>query len=165
MKTFLFIIVLFVSMILQAGNITNCISFGELYIKPDILLILMVYLATVSEPIAAVIISFILGMAADTIMLPPGPFMISYLLVGTVISNLKKMQLSDNAVFQGVLVFLACAAVLSLSELLKFITNHPVSSHLLTRIFATSFYSAVLTPFVWFFFDKVREITGLKRQR
>lgn len=164
MKIFLFIIALFVSMILQAGNITNYIALGESYIKPDILLILLVYLASTAEPVAAVILSFILGLAADTIMLPLGPFMISYLLAGTVISNLKKMQLSDNAVFQGVLVLLACIVVLSLSELLKFITGHPISSHLLTRIFATSAYSAVLTPFVWFFFDKVREITGLKKK-
>lgn len=163
MKSFLFIMVLLTSMILQAGNITNCIAIG--YIKPDLLLILLAYLAVTSEPVAAMIISFILGVAADTIILPMGPFMISYLFIGTLISNLKKMQLSDNAVFQGVLVFSACVMVMGLSEFLKSVTGHQVSSHLFTRIFATAAYSAVVTPFAWFFFDKVREITGLKKKR
>jgi rod shape-determining protein MreD len=140
--TFLVILVA----VLQVSAAMNILSLTDLRIKPDILLILLVYFAVNCDGYDAVITSFALGFAADITGMVIGPHLISYGIIGTVIAHVRKVILLKNTRQQALTIFvtgiLAQAVALMFTEL----KAPELAKAGVFEIFAVAAYSAIL----WF---------------
>lgn len=161
MQFIFFCIFFFLGIILQGGNILNFIELGELNIKPDVLIILLVFFALRVDDITAIIVSFLLGFAADLIILPLGPFVIAYVLAGYAVSSIKKSAIVNSIISQSFLVFLTVLTIFFAASAIKFIANKDISSHLVFRAFATALYSALIAPFMIWFLELISPVFGL----
>ncbi len=163
MRGIYFAILFFIGVILQGGNILNYIALGDFNIKPDILITLLVYFAIRFDGIMAVIAAFMLGFAADIIMLPIGTFIITYVLAGTAISGMKKSSLIGSVIAQALLIFVTVFLILLASNGIKMIADKAVSDHFVYRSFATAVYSGLIAPFAIWVADLAAPLFGFKK--
>ncbi len=140
--TFLIILVA----VLQTSAAMNLLSLTNLRIKPDVLLVLLVYFAVNCNSFDAVIISFTLGFAADIAGTVMGPHFISYGIIGTAAAHIRKIILLKNTRQQAMAVFVTGI----LTEMVALILTQFKAPELIKtgafEIFAASAYSAIL----WF---------------
>ena len=97
MRWLRYILLILVVALLQAGHVLDLIAVTQLNIKPDLLLILMVFLAVNTEASEAIILSFAIGFAADLIDLPMGQHIISFGLFGSLLAIPLSRALTDAA--------------------------------------------------------------------
>ena len=146
MKWWRFTFVIILVAVLQASAAMELFSLTSLRIKPDILLILLVYFAVYCDSYDAVIISFALGFAADMTGMVLGPHIISYGIIGASAAHIKKMILLKSTGQQAMAVFVAGI----LAETVALLFMHLKAAELiktgLPEIFAAALYSAIL----WF---------------
>lgn len=164
MQAIFFLIFAFVGLILQGGNIANYIALGEHNIKPDFLVVLMVFFSLRMPSVPAIISSFVLGFGSDLVLLPMGPFMIAYTIAGSLISPLRKTPIAISYIAQSFLVFVSTLLLLGGANLIKFIANYEIPSDLVFRISMISLYSAIISPFVFVLLDFVAVYFGFKKQ-
>ncbi len=91
-----FAILVFVVMLLQTG-LVDVMAITDAQIKPDLMLILLVFFASQSNPMDAMISSFIIGLATDIITVAVGPHMIAFGVLGTVVSELRRFIVLRHA--------------------------------------------------------------------
>lgn len=151
-------------MILQGGNILNFISLDQMNFRPDVMIILMVFFALKFESISGLIACFLLGLGADIVSLPMGPFVIAFTIAGALIANIRKSSVADNIVFQAILIFVATIVILGGAEFIKYIADKDVSSHLIKRIFVTGLYNLVFGPILLLLIDGFWSGLGMKKQ-
>ena len=144
-----FIVLLLIVTLLNAGNLLNIISVGSANIRPDLLLILLLFIGINSETTDAIIASFIIGFAADISGTSMGPYMLSFCLFGTAISQMRRIVIMKRMVHQGIAIFAVSLIAGGLAELLAAIKLGAGISNVFTVIAGTSFYSALAGPFVW----------------
>lgn len=148
--------VLIIVTILQAGFL-NRIAIGRLNVKPNLLLILLVFFAlygltgrrnrfgeNIPRSSAAIITSFSLGFAADIIATPMGPEMISFGLTGSIIAYLHRFFMIRKMSYQVFIIFLTAIVTGILVRLLIILKGEPAISYNL--IFFNAVYSAVISP-------------------
>lgn len=99
MRWFRFAVLVSLATVLQAGFLAN------LSIKPDLLLIVLVFLAIHSNTADAIITSFTIGFAADLIGRTMGPQMISFGLFGTLLAYLRRVLAIRKMPYQGLAIF------------------------------------------------------------
>lgn len=132
--------------VLQASAAMNLLSLTDMRIRPDILLILLVYFAVSCDSFDAVITSFALGFAADITGMVLGPHIITYGLIGTLLAHIRKVILLKNT-RQQALAILATGIV---TEVIALALTHLKAPELAKtgafKIFAVAAYSAIL----WF---------------
>ncbi len=167
MKWAPFILLLFVAMILQGGNWLNFICVGDCNAKPDLLLILLVFYAVSATSYRAVIASFIIGFASDVLSLPMGPNMISYLLVGLLLSNSRNLLLFNNMILQFVLIFIVSILAYLFTEALTLLAQPSIafSSCFLSKLFIGSLYSAVVGALICQGLLLIRRSLGVRHRR
>jgi rod shape-determining protein MreD len=90
MRWFRFAVFISLVTILQAG-LVDIIAVTTLNIKPDLLLILLVFFATYCNTSEAIITSFTIGFAADLIGSAMGSQIISFGLFGTALAYLHRV--------------------------------------------------------------------------
>ncbi|MBW1869979.1 MAG: rod shape-determining protein MreD, partial [Deltaproteobacteria bacterium] len=83
-----FLVFLLLATLLNAGNVLNTISVTGLHIKPDLLLIALVFFSINIATTDAIAASFAIGFAADISSGTMGPCMIAFGVVGSFISQL-----------------------------------------------------------------------------
>ena len=137
------------------------IAVTSLNIKPDLLLILMVFLAINTGGSEAIILSFAIGFAADLIDLPMGHCIISFGLAGSVLSYIRNYIMIKRMLRQSVAIFAAGILVGLLSLLLVFLKGHSVAAGASLVLFAEALYSAVLGPYICSMFTAVARWTGI----
>ncbi len=120
-------------------------------IRPDLLLILLVFFAVHSESNDAVIASFVIGLAAD--LANPaaglmGPRIISFGLFGTLLSNLHHVISLRRLPQQGVAIFVVGLLTSILSYLLAYIRPGPVAISIAREFFWQPALSAIIGPFL-----------------
>lgn len=146
MKWWRFTFVIIFAAVLQTSAAMNLLSLTNLRIKPNILLILLVYFAVYCDVYDAVIISFALGFAADITGTVLGPHLISYGVIGAAIAHIRKIILMKTTRQQAMAVFAAGI----LAETIALILMEFKASELMKtgtfEVFAVAVYSAIL----WF---------------
>ncbi len=150
MRWFRFAVLVLVASVLQT-SLTGAVSLIRPDVKPDLLLILLVFFAARSKPTEAVISSFIIGFVADLIsptMGLMGPRMISFGVLGTLLSDLQGIISTRRGIYQAATVFLAGVLTAGLSYLLTLLRTETAEVSLAAQLFWQPLYSAILGPFL-----------------
>jgi rod shape-determining protein MreD len=142
-----FAVLVIIVTLLQTSFI-DVISFAD--IKPDLLLILLVFFAVYSRTTEAIITSFVIGFAADiAIGATLGPRIISFCLFGTLLANLNDVITIRKMPYQSFTIFATgfCAGILV--WLLTSFRALPVAPSTSAIIFTMPLYSALIGPFIF----------------
>ena len=141
--------------VLQAG-LVDIIAVTRLNIKPDLLLILLVFFAIYCNTSEAIITSFTIGFAADIIIVGSamGPRIISFGLFGAALAYLhriiaiRKMPYQTLAIFITALLTAVLAHFLTILKL-TILEGEPTAQIIYAVLLGTSLYSALVGPFLF----------------
>jgi rod shape-determining protein MreD len=143
-----FAILILASIVAQA-SLGDLVAVGSPEVRPDLLLIVMVYFAIHGVPPDAVITSFVTGLARDIVGLTIGPQMLSFGLCGALLSSIRRTIAIRSVVFQGILILLTGAAAAGLNRGLSVVKGVPVPGDLLNQILFCPLYSAIIGPAIF----------------
>lgn len=145
-----FAVLVLVASVLQT-SLMGALSIIRPDVKPDLLLILLVFFAVRSKPTDAVISSFIIGFAADLTsptMGLMGPRIISFGVFGTLLSDLQGIISTRRGIYQAATIFLVGLLTAGLSYLLTFLRAETAEVSLAAQLLWQPLYSAILGPFL-----------------
>ena len=134
--------------VLQAGVI-DVIAVTTSNLKPDLLLMLLVFVAIYCNTTEAIITSFAIGFAADIISSVMGPRIISFGLFGTALAYLHRVIAIRKMPYQSLAIFLVGLLTGALVHLLTFLKDPSGVSSIYAVLFAIPLYSAVVGPFLF----------------
>jgi len=145
MRWFRFAVLTSLFTVLQASLL------ADLNIKPDLLLILMVFFAIYCNTSSAVITSFTIGFAADIIMVGSamGPQMISFGLFGTALAYLHRVITIRKMPYQALAIFVTALLAGLLAHFLGFLRGEPTTPNIYAVLFWTSLFSGLVGPFLF----------------
>ena len=143
MRWFRFAVLVLLATVLQAS------FFADLNIKPDLLLILLVFFAVYCNTSDAIICSFTIGFAADLIGRTMGPQMISFGLFGTALAYLHRVIAIRKMTYQFLAIFITALLAGSLVFFLNFIKGEPIPPNIYTALFGIALYSSLVGPFLF----------------
>jgi rod shape-determining protein MreD len=138
-----FAVLILLVTVLQAGLLEN------FNIKPDLLLILLVFFAVYCNTYQAIITSFTIGFAADIIGLTMGPQIIGFGLVGTLLAYLNRMIAIRRMPHQALAIFVIGLLAGALAHFLASLKHRTSVSDIYTVLLWTSLCSAVVGPFLF----------------
>ncbi|HON90600.1 MAG TPA: rod shape-determining protein MreD [Sedimentisphaerales bacterium] len=118
-------------------------------VKPDLLLVLLVFFGSRCTPTDGVITSFVLGFVAD--LINPiggvmGPRIISFGLFGTLLSDVQNVFSLRRPLYQSVAIFLLGVLTAVLGYLLASLRTEGSQTRLLTLFLWQPLYSGILGP-------------------
>ena len=143
MRWFRFAVLVLLATVLQAS------FFGNLNIKPDLLLILLVFFAIYCNTTEAIITSFTIGFAADLIGQTMGPQMISFGLFGTALAYLHQVIALRKMPYQAIVIFITALLAGSMVYLLNSLKGEPTPPNIYAALFGIALYSAIVGPFLF----------------
>jgi rod shape-determining protein MreD len=153
-----------IAALLQASQLLELIAVTGFNIKPDLLLVLMVFFAITAGPSEAIVLSFATGFAADIINLPIGPYMIAFGLLGALLAYVRNFIIIGRMVGQSVAIFVTSLLANVLSGLLAHLRGQPAPPHMYSVFLGSALYSAVLGPYLCSIFRLVAHWLGLARK-
>ena len=165
MRWFRFSIFLLFFTLLSSGNILNSISLSDFNIRPDLLLILLVFVAINGETTEAIMASFAVGFAADISGSAMGPYTISFGLLGSLISQMRKVVIMKRMVHQASAIFVSGAISGVLVHFLTYFKTGETASNVYAVVLGTCFYSALVGPVIWFFLTALSSWLGIRKHR
>lgn len=151
MRWLRFAVLILVASILQT-SLMDALHVMHPAIKPDLMLILLVFFATRSTPRDAVITSFTIGFVADLVsptMGLMGPQIISFGLLGTLLSDVHTVISTRRAVYQMVAIFLTGVLAAAIGYLLIFLRGEVGVINPYARLLWQPLYSALLGPLLF----------------
>jgi len=144
-------VLILVASILQTG--VGAMRIAQPDITPNLLLILLAFFAFRADPTDAIITSFAIGLAADlshpTASRLMGPWIISYGLFGTLLSDLSGTLSPRRLSYQAATLFLLGFLTAGLAYLLTMLRADRLVAHLTAELFWQPLYSAVLGPLLF----------------
>lgn len=143
MRWFRFTVLILLATILQASILAN------LNIKPDLLLILLVFFAIYCNTTEAIISSFVIGFAADLIGATMGPQMISFGIFGTILAYLHRVIAIRKMPYQALVIFITALLAGCLAQLLNYLKGEPIAPNIYTVVFGMSLCSGLVGPFLF----------------
>ncbi len=145
MRWFRFAVLLSLVTVLQASFL------ADLNIKPDLLLILLVFFAIYCNTSRAIITSFTIGFAADVIMVGSamGPQIISFGLFGTALAYLHRLITIRKMPYQALAIFITALLAGLLAHFLSFLKGESAAPNTYAVLFWTSVYSSLVGPFLF----------------
>jgi rod shape-determining protein MreD len=160
-----FSLVVLIATVLNAANVLNAIALGGYNIRPDLLLVLLLFFSSGAKPFDAIITSFAIGFAADISTETIGPYCLSFGLFGSLVSQLHGVVLMKRMTHQCLAIFVIgmCAGITAWG-LNAFKTGQP-NPNMFVILLGRSFYSAVLGPFIWVGFSAMSGWLGLRKFR
>ena len=163
MRWFRFAMLILIATILQAGTI-KIFAVSNLHIKPDLLLILLVFFSIYCNTTEAIITSFAIGFGADIIGLTMGPQIISFGFFGTLLSYLNRIITVRKMPYQAVTIFATSFAAGVLSILLTSLKGLDGVPNRFSILLGTSVYSSLVgsflfLPFAWWMQIKTNRFT------
>ncbi len=150
MRWFRFAVLVLVASILQTGLVGAIAIRSD--IRPDLLLILLVFFALRGNSTDAVITSFAIGFVADvsSAAIPlMGPRIISFGLFGTLLSDLNNTLYVRRVLYQCLTVFLMSCLTTGLACLLTLLRAGSVTTDVAAAFFWQPLYSALLGPLLF----------------
>jgi len=150
MRWLRFAVLVLAATILQTSPIGVISLWG---VKPDLLLILLVFFAISVDPRDAIVASFAIGFAADLsnpVRGLMGPQIISFGVFGTLLSDLHSIISIRRMPYQAVTILVMGSLTALLSYLLTFFRAEPAAAHWAGQLVWQPLYSAILGPFLFF---------------
>lgn len=148
MRWFRFAVFILTVTVLQA-SLLDIIAVTNLNIKPDLLLILLVFFAIYCNTSEAIITSFTIGFAADIIGPAMGPQIISFGLFGTALAYLHQVIAIRKMSYQSAAIFITGFLAGVVVYLLTYLKGQPSGANIYAVLFGTSLYSALVGPFLF----------------
>jgi len=151
MRWFRFAVLIVVATILQT-SVVHIMALRQADIRPDLLLILLVFFATRCRATDVVITSFTIGFAADLVsptMGLMGPQIISFGIFGTILSDLHNIVSIRRISHQIATIFAVGLLTALLAYLLTFLRAEPVAPNLVAEMLWQPLYSAALGPLLF----------------
>jgi len=142
-------LVLLTATLLEAGNLLNLFAIGGWYIRPSVLITLLVYYALVCRTQEAIICSFLIGFATDLTTGLMGPHILCYGVVGLLINQSSQVILARRAVYQAMLVFAVYFFAETVAYWLSLLKGHPIPGSYYSILLFTGIYSALISPILW----------------
>jgi rod shape-determining protein MreD len=146
MRWFRFAGIVIVVMLLQAG-LVDVVAIAS--IKFDLLLILLVFFAVYCSASDAIITSFAIGFAADTIGSAIGPQTISFGLFGTLLAYLNSIIAVRRMPYQSLVIAVVSLLSGTSALLLTFLKGQPTPPNAFLILLGTSLYSAAVGPYLF----------------
>lgn len=146
MRWLRFAVLVIITTILQT-SIVDIIAVTSSKIKPDLMLVLLVFFAVHLSSTDAVITSFIIGFAADIISPTMGPQIISFGLFGTLLADLHGVIAIKKWSYQTLAIFVVGFLTAALVHFLVFLKSESMPSDTYTKLFWTPLFSAIIGPF------------------
>ncbi|OHB63961.1 MAG: rod shape-determining protein MreD [Planctomycetes bacterium RBG_13_62_9] len=148
MRWFRFAVLVLIASLLQT-SLVDAIAIWRPQIKPDLLLILLVFFAVRARPTDAIISSFAIGFMADLTnrtMGLMGPQIISFGLFGTLLSDLSTVISPRRLIYQAAVIFITGCLTAGLSYLLMLLRARAVAADLSAQFLWQPLYSAMVGP-------------------
>ncbi|MCF7974227.1 MAG: rod shape-determining protein MreD [Phycisphaerae bacterium] len=144
-----FMILILIAAIVQS-SLVSVLALTEAQIKPNLLLILMVFFAIHCPAQEAILSAFIIGLFADLIGAGMGPLLLAYGVIGSLLSEVRHVMVLRHIPQQMIAVF-AAGGLCGLVALVLFrIKGCPVPIDMAHLVLWQPLYSAVLAgPFFW----------------
>lgn len=143
MRWFRFAVLVLLATVLQAS------FFADSNIKPDLLLILLVFFAIYCNTSNAIITSFTIGFAADLIGGTMGPQMIGFGLFGTALAYLHQVIAIRKMPYQALVIFITALLAGSMVYFLNSLKGEPTPQSMFAALFGIALYSALVGPFLF----------------
>lgn len=144
-----FALLILIASVLQQTGLMGVLAIRG--VRPDLLLVFLVFFATRSHSTDAVIAAFAIGFMADLIspsMGVMGPRIISFGILGTLLSDIQGIISLRRPVHYAATVFMASILVAGLSHLLTFLRADAVTASPAVQFFWQPLYSAIVGPFL-----------------
>lgn len=148
MRWLRFAVFILVVTVLQAG-VVESIAVTRWHIRPDLLLILLVFFSIYCNTSEAIITSFTIGFAADIIIVGSamGSQTLSFGLFGTLLAYLHRVVSFRKLPYQSAAIFITGILAGTLAYLLGLLKGQPSSPNIYAVVFGTSLYSSLVGPF------------------
>ncbi len=150
MRWIRFAVLVLVASVLQAGPAGVLAVHGG--VRPDLLLILLVFFALRCNSTDAILSSFAIGFVADLSSLTAGlmgPRIISFGLFGTLLSDLNSTLCVRRLLYQALTIFLMGFLTAGLAGLLILLRAKSLPANLTTSLLWQPLYSALLGPLLF----------------
>jgi len=130
-------------------SVLEAFAVTPLQIKPDLLLILLVFFAVYRSAREVIVASFAIGFAADLSAGVMGPYTISFGVFGTALVYLCRVVVIRRMGYQGLVIFLIGLLSGLLAHILSLFKVQPATAHIFAAVFWTSVYSGFVGPFLF----------------
>lgn len=165
MRWISFIIILLIAAVLEAGNLLNVFAIGGWYVRPAILITLLVYYSFSCRPRDAIICSFVIGFAADLTGDAIGPHMICFGLLGLLLNQSNQILFAKRAIYKAMIVFAVYLIAETFSHWLGLLKGFDTKDSYYSIMLFTAVYSAVISPVIWSILSTVSGgFTAMKSQ-
>lgn len=148
MRWLRFAVLIIIAMVLQA-HLINIIAITAANIKPDLLLILLVFFAIYSDISEAIIASFLIGFAADIIGPTMGPQTISFGVFGTALAYLRRIITLKKLHYQSLAIFVTSILTGTLSHFLIRFKGREDQLSGYSILLGSALYSAIIGLFLF----------------
>ena len=149
MRWISFAVILLIAMVLEAGNLLNVFAIGGWYIRPSILITLLVFYSFSCRPRDAIICSFVIGFAADLTGTIMGPHIICFGLLGLLLNQSNQILFAKRAIYKAMIVFAVYFIAETFAYWLGLLKGLDAQSGFYSILLFTAFYSAVISPVIW----------------
>jgi len=149
MRWFSFIVILLIATLLEAGNLLNVFAIGGWYIRPSILVTLLVFYSFSCRPRDAIICSFAIGFATDLAAGLMGPHIICFGLLGLLLNQSNQLLFARRVIYKAMLVFAVYLIAETFSHWLGLLKGLNTQGSFFSILFFTAFYSAIISPVIW----------------
>ena len=151
MRWIWFFIILFIVTLVNASTLMDAAAIGSLNIKPDLLLIMLVFFAINCETSDAILCSFAIGFAADISgsSMTMGPHIISFGIMGSALSFLRRSVIMRNLIYQGLCIFIVGLVSGMMAEGMIYSKLSGYSANSFITVALSSIYSAIIGPVIW----------------
>lgn len=146
MRWLRFTIILLLASLLQASTLSDAVAVTTLRIKPDFLLILLVFFAINCDTYDAVIASFAIGLAADITGSAMGPFFLTFGILGAALAHIRQIIQLKQTIYQAIMIFIIGLLAAIISHLLTMFKIPSALSYNFRYLVGAAIYSALL----WF---------------
>jgi rod shape-determining protein MreD len=148
MRWIRFAVLLLVFTLLQAGLVQR-LAVGASNITPDLILVVLVFIAIFGKTREAIIASFAAGFAADLVGHMMGVYTLSYGILGTALAYLHKVIAIRKMPWQAVTIFLFGFISGTLAYWLNLLRTQSPVSNIYQTICFSSIYSGLIGPFLF----------------
>jgi rod shape-determining protein MreD len=161
-----FALLALIAALLQASFV-DTIAVTRLGVKPDLLLILMVFFATRCTISEAIISSFALGFLADIIAtgFPIGPWVISFGVLGTALAYMHRVIVTRKMLHEAIIIFIVGFGAGVLAILLTALAGQRPRTGSFGVVVGSAIYSAVLGPFLFLFLGWLMRIRNRRHHK
>ena len=157
--------VILIATVLQLSNVLDLIALTRFNIKPDLLLILMVFFAIHCKTHDAIITAFVIGFAADMCGGVLGSHIISYGLLGSLLAYIRQMIVIKKMVQQAATIFVIGVSAGLLVQFVSALKANITTENVYMVLAGNSLYSAAIGPYLCSAAAIVAGWLGVKKYR